>query len=49
VGAGSVGARVSVLDSRIEVNQYIIDQERYQGLPSFVGAKKVGLVASVKE
>jgi len=34
-----VGARISILDYRITVNQDIIDEERYQRLPSFVNAK----------
>lgn len=45
----SVSASVRILDPRIEVNQYVVDQERYQRLPSFVSAKEVGFVASVKQ
>lgn len=33
----------------ITVNQYIIDKERYQRLPSFMNAKRTGHLASVKE
>ena len=46
---GRVGASVYVRGSRIRVNRYIIDQERYQRLPSLVGAEKTGLFASIKE
>lgn len=46
---GSVGASISVLDYMITVNQYIIDEERYQRLPSFMNAKGIGHFASVKE
>lgn len=49
VKTGGVGVRVNVLCSEIGVDQYIIGQERYKGLPSFVGTKKAGLLASVKE
>jgi hypothetical protein len=47
--ARSVGASVGVLDSGIGLGQYIINQERYKRLPSFVSAKEIGLLASVEE
>jgi len=47
--AGRLGAGVSVLDSRVGIHQDIVNQERYQRLPLFVSAKKVGFLASVKE
>jgi len=49
VQTGRVGTSISVLDHMITVNQYIIDKERYQRLPSFMNAKRTGHLASVKE
>jgi len=49
VKTGGVSANVSILDSRIGINQHIIDQEEYQRMPSFVGPKGVGFIASGKE
>lgn len=37
------------MDSRIAVNQYVIDQEGYHRLPSFMSTEEVGLPASVKQ
>lgn len=45
----SVSASVCILGSRIGINQYVVDQERYQRMPSLVSAKEVGFLASVKE
>jgi len=49
VQTGSVGARIGVLGYRLTVNQYIIDEKRYQRLPSFMNAKRISDLASVKE
>lgn len=49
VKAGSISASVSILDSRIGINQHIVDQEEYQRMPSFVGPKGVGFIAPGKE
>ena len=45
----SVSASVSVLGSRIGINQYIVDQEGYQRVPSFVSAKEIGFIAPVNQ